>query len=74
LDNQGLLSLQKTQIQQQDDQLSQITTILQRQRQLGLAINNEITGQIDILNDLSNEVDKVGDKLTSAGKLMKRLG
>ena len=74
LDNQGLVSLQKTQIQQQDDQLSQITTILQRQRQLGLAINNEITGQIDILNDLSNEVDKVGDKLTSTSKLMKRLG
>lgn len=74
LDNQGLLSLQKTQIQQQDDQLSQITTILQRQRQLGLAINHEITSQIDILNDLSNEVDRVDDKLTSTGKLMKRLG
>ena len=74
LDSQGLLSLQKTQIQQQDNQLSQLTTILQRQRHLGQAINNEITSQIDILNDLSNEVDRVGDKLTSAGKLMKRLG
>ena len=74
LDSQGLLSLQKTQIQQQDSQLSQLTTILQRQRHLGQAINNEITSQIDILNDLSNEVDRVGDKLTSAGKLMKRLG
>ena len=74
LDSQGLLSLQKTQIKQQDDQLSQLTTILQRQRHLGQAINNEITGQIEILNDLSNEVDRVGDKLTSAGKLMKKLG
>ncbi|KAK2461870.1 hypothetical protein APHAL10511_006333 [Amanita phalloides] len=74
LDNQGLLSLQKTQIQHQDSQLSQLTTILQRQRQLGEAINNEIAGQIDLLDDLSNEVDTVGDKLTSANRQLNRLG
>ncbi|KAF8626548.1 hypothetical protein AX15_004850 [Amanita polypyramis BW_CC] len=74
LDNQGLLSLQQTQVQQQDDQLAQLTTILRRQRQLGEAINGEIASQIDILNDLSNEVDRVGNKLTTTNKQLNRLG
>ena len=74
LDNQGLLSLQETQIQQQDNQLSQLTTILQRQRQLGEAVNNEIASQNELLDDLSNEMDKVGSKLTTANKQLNRLG
>jgi len=74
LDNQGLLTLQETEIQQQDHQLTQLTTILQRQRQLGEAINSEIASQIEMLDDLSNEVDRVGSKLTTASKQLNRLG
>ncbi|KAF8912720.1 syntaxin [Gymnopilus junonius] len=73
LDNVGLLSMQQTQIQQQDSQLSQLTTILQRQRQLGEAINNEIALQNDLLDDLSNEVDRVGGKLHTANKNLNKL-
>ncbi|KIL70771.1 hypothetical protein M378DRAFT_67100 [Amanita muscaria Koide BX008] len=74
LDSQGLLTLQETQIQQQDDQLTQLTTILRRQRHLGEAINSEIATQIEMLDDLSNEVDRVGSKLTTASKQLNRLG
>ncbi|KAL0951105.1 hypothetical protein HGRIS_007842 [Hohenbuehelia grisea] len=73
LDDQGLLQLQQTQIQDQDTQLSQLTTILQRQRQLGVAIGEEIAIQNEMLDDLTNEVDRVGGKLSSAGKQMNRL-
>ncbi|KAK7463640.1 hypothetical protein VKT23_005578 [Stygiomarasmius scandens] len=74
LDDRGLFTLQQTQMQQQDDQLAQLTTILQRQRHLGEAISVEIGSQIEMLDDLSNEVDRVGGKLSSANKQLNRLG
>ncbi|THV04885.1 hypothetical protein K435DRAFT_774176 [Dendrothele bispora CBS 962.96] len=74
LDDHGLLQLQQTQMQQQDDQLAQLTTILRRQRHLGEAISSEISSQIEMLDDLSNEVDRVGGKLSVANKQLNRLG
>ncbi|KDR85052.1 hypothetical protein GALMADRAFT_233660 [Galerina marginata CBS 339.88] len=73
LDNVGLVTMQQTQIQQQDNQLSQLTTILQRQRQLGEAIGSEIALQIEMIDDISNEVDRVGGKLHTASKQMNKL-
>ncbi|KAK7058913.1 hypothetical protein VNI00_001537 [Paramarasmius palmivorus] len=74
LDNHGLFSLQQTQMQQQDDQLSQLTTILRRQRHLGEAISTEIASQIDMLDDVNNEVDRVGGKLQTTQRQLNRLG
>ncbi|KAF8898679.1 syntaxin [Infundibulicybe gibba] len=74
LDDHGLMSLQQTQIQQQDNQLSQLTTILQRQRQLGEAIGSEISYQIGMLDELSNDVDLVGGKLKTTNRQLNRLG
>ncbi|KAF5377499.1 hypothetical protein D9615_005348 [Tricholomella constricta] len=74
LDDHGILGLQQVQMQQQDEQLSQLTTILQRQKQLGMAIGNEIGSQIELLDDLSNEVDRVGGKLTTTNRQLNRLG
>ncbi|KAF9453759.1 Phox-like protein [Macrolepiota fuliginosa MF-IS2] len=74
LDNVGLFGLQQVQVQQQDQQLSVLTTILQRQRQLGEAINNEIGQQIELLDDLSNDVDQVSGKLHRTNRELNRLG
>lgn len=74
LDNTGLHSLQQTQIQQQDQQVSLLTTILQRQRQLGEAINNEIIEQNEALDTLSSDVDLVSGKLHRANRQLNRLG
>ena len=73
LDNVGLLTMQQTQIHQQDNQLAQLTTILQRQRHLGEAIGSEISMQIEMLDDLSNEVDRVGGKLHTTNKQLNKL-
>lgn len=73
LDDHGLLQLQQAQIEQQDAQASQLTAILQRQRQLGVAIGQEVSEQIDMLDDLNNDVDRVGGKLASAKKQLNRL-
>lgn len=74
LDDHGLVQLQQTQMDQQDTVLAQLSTILQRQKQLGLAINQEIREQIDDLDALTTEVDQVGGKLTSAKRQLNRLG
>ncbi|KZP31287.1 Phox-like protein [Athelia psychrophila] len=74
LDGQGLLQLQKQQMDEQDSQVSQLTTILQRQKHLGMAIGSELESQIEMLDDLSNNVDRVGDKLGAAKKQLNRLG
>ncbi|KAF9481372.1 syntaxin [Pholiota conissans] len=73
LDNVGLFSMQQTQIQQQENNLSQLTTVLRRQRQLGEAISSEIALHIDLLDDLSHEVDRVGDKLHTANRQLNKL-
>ena len=74
LDDHGMLQLQQTKMDQQDAQLGQLTTILQRQKQLGTAINNELAQHIELLDGLSNDMDRVGGKLTAAKKQLNRLG
>ncbi|EIN13683.1 syntaxin [Punctularia strigosozonata HHB-11173 SS5] len=74
LDDVGLLQLQRQKMDQQDEQVSGLSAILQRQKQLGLAISNEIREQISILEDLDNEVDQVGGKLTNAKRQLNQLG
>lgn len=73
LDDDGLFQLQKTQMEEQDNELSQLTSILRRQRQLGTAISSEIEQQNEMLDDLSNNVDRVGLKLGTANKQLRRL-
>ena len=73
LDDDGLLQLQKNQMEEQDNQLAQLTAILRRQRHLGTAISSEIEQQNEMLDDLSNNVDRVGSKLGAASKQLRRL-
>ncbi|KAG9128295.1 hypothetical protein FRC07_001230 [Ceratobasidium sp. 392] len=74
LDSQGLVQLQATQMEQQDEQLSQLSSILKRQNQIGVAIGSEIAQQIEMLDQLSTDLDSTGNKLTNARKQMNRLG
>lgn len=74
LDNVGVFQLQKQQMELQDEQAARLTTILQRQRQLGEAIGAELNVQNEMLDDLSNAVDNTGGKLTAAKRQMNRLG
>ncbi|KAI5123575.1 hypothetical protein M0805_003393 [Coniferiporia weirii] len=73
LDDHGVVQLQKTKMLQQDAQLSQLSTILIRQRQLGLAINQEITEQNELLDGLTEDVDNTSAKLSKAKKQLNQL-
>ncbi|KAG2044785.1 Phox homologous domain-containing protein [Suillus americanus] len=74
LDDQGLVQLQNTQLEQQDSQLATLTHILQRQRHLGEAIGAELAVHNELLDELNTDVDRVGGKLISAKKQLNRLG
>ncbi|KAA1468224.1 Phox-like protein [Dentipellis sp. KUC8613] len=74
LDDVGVFQLQQTQMEEQDATLSQLSAILQRQKQLGVAIGSEIAQQNELLDDLSDNVDRVGGELSAAKKQMNRLG
>ena len=74
LDDHGLLQLQQAKMDLQDTQLSQLTTILQRQKQLGTAINNELAQHMELLDGLHNDMERAGGKLTAAKKQLNRLG
>ncbi|KAH9968953.1 Phox-like protein [Russula dissimulans] len=74
LDDHGLLLLQQARMDQQDTQVAQLTSILQRQKHLGVAINNELAQHIELLDGLSNDMDRAGGKLTAAKKQLNRLG
>ncbi|KII93585.1 hypothetical protein PLICRDRAFT_35810 [Plicaturopsis crispa FD-325 SS-3] len=74
LDDAGVFQLQQTTMETQDAQLSQLSTILARQRHLGVAIAEEIGVQNEMLDGLGEEVDRFGGKLAGAKKLMNRLG
>ncbi|CAE6368483.1 unnamed protein product [Rhizoctonia solani] len=74
LDEPGLLQLQNTQMEQQDAQLSQLSAILRRQNQIGTAIGAEIAQQVEMLDQLSTDLDTTGTKLTNARRQLNRLG
>ena len=59
---------------QQDADLEGLTAIIRRQQQIGLAIHQEVAEQIDLLDGLSQDVDRTTDKLGKAKKQLNRLG
>jgi regulator of vacuolar morphogenesis len=73
LDDRGLLQLQKHQMKEQDQALDNLSAILQRQMQIGLAISTEVEEQIGILKEMETDVDRVTDKIQKARKTMAQI-
>ncbi|GHJ90344.1 hypothetical protein NliqN6_6746 [Naganishia liquefaciens] len=74
LDADGLVMLQKTQMDQQDAQLTQLSAVLQRQMRIGQEIGREVAEQNEMLDHMSSEADRVGGKLGRAKRQLNRLG
>ena len=73
LDDHGLLQLQKQKVEQQDQQLNDLSAILQRQFHIGHAIHTEIEEQNKILDEFNSDVDRVQGKIGTAKKIMNKL-
>lgn len=68
LDNSGLLQLQQQKMREQDLDVDEIRKIVQRQRELGVAINQELEVQNEMLKMVDADVERVGDKINIAKK------
>ncbi|PGH15086.1 hypothetical protein AJ79_02612 [Helicocarpus griseus UAMH5409] len=71
LDNQGVLQLQKQVMEDQDLSLEELRKVIMRQKELGIAINNELEVQNEMLNMVDEDAERLNRKV-GVGK--KRLG
>lgn len=73
LDDRGVLQLQQQKMGNQDEQLKELSKILQRQRGMGEEIHREIGEQTSMLEDIEHGVDKTGAKMAKAKRQMNKL-
>lgn len=68
LDNEGVLQLQKQIIKDQDLDVEELAKIVRRQKDMGIAINEELEDQIKMLERVDEDVDRVKGKIDIAKK------
>ncbi|EIW73286.1 hypothetical protein TREMEDRAFT_37265 [Tremella mesenterica DSM 1558] len=73
LDERGLVQLQQHRMDDQDQQLGELSKVLQRQRKMGEEIHQEIEEQNEMLDHVEGEVTRVGGKLARAKRQMNQL-
>ena len=73
LDNAGLLQLQKRKMADQDLDVDELGKIVQRQKELGVAINHELEVQNEMLRMVDEGVDRVQAKVNIAKKRVDRI-
>lgn len=73
LDNQGVLQLQQTIMQEQEDHMGDILHQVRRTKGLAQQINEELVSQIDLLDGLEDDVDRVDSKIKRAQRRADKL-
>lgn len=73
LDNEGVLQLQRQIIEEQDQDLVDLTTVVKRMREMGVRINEEIVEQNAMLGLLGDDVERVEGKMQVAKKKIARI-
>jgi regulator of vacuolar morphogenesis len=72
-DNQGVLQLQKQVMQEQDMDVEELGKVVRRMREMGVAINEELVEQAQLLDVLDQDVDRVGSKIDVAKKRVRKI-
>lgn len=73
LDNNGVVQLQKQTMEAQDRSVAELLKIVNRQKELGVAINNELEVQNQLLNMTDEDVDRLVIPLISLPASFMRL-
>ncbi|KAK8199292.1 hypothetical protein IWZ00DRAFT_10520 [Phyllosticta capitalensis] len=73
LDNAGVLQLQKQVMQEQDEDVLDLTKALRRMREMGVQINDELQLQNEMLRMLDDDVERVGGKIDIARNRIKKI-
>ncbi|KAM7192045.1 hypothetical protein V8F20_009021 [Naviculisporaceae sp. PSN 640] len=66
LDNDGVLQLQRNILKEQESDVEALARIVQRQKEMGLAIDDEVRRHIDLLDRMDQDVDVLGKKMAVA--------
>lgn len=74
LDNTGVLQLQKQQMEEQDQDVADLTKIVRRQKEMAHVIHQEVEEQNEMLEDMNNNVDRVSAKVNIAKGKVRKLG
>ena len=61
--NAELLSQQQQTIKEQDQGLSRISNIVKRQKEIGLTIGDEIDGQNELIEEITEKTDSTGGRI-----------
>lgn len=72
LDNQGVLQLQRQELEQQDADVSQLAAVIRRQKELGIQIGEEAERQKEMLDMLDDDVDRVQGKVKVGNARLKK--
>jgi regulator of vacuolar morphogenesis len=72
-DNEGVLQLQKQVMQEQDMDVEELGKVVRRMREMGVAINEELVEQAQLLDVLDQDVDRVGSKIDVAKKRIRKI-
>lgn len=72
LGNEGILQLQKRELEQQDADVTQLAAVVRRQREIGVQIGEEVDRQKEMLEMLDEDVDRVGGKVKVANTRLKK--
>ncbi|KHJ32810.1 putative snare complex subunit [Erysiphe necator] len=73
LDNEGVLQLQREMMETQDQEVNELAKIVRRQKEMGIAIYNELELQNEMLKKVDDGVDRVGKKIEVAKKRANKL-
>ncbi|CAO3624480.1 unnamed protein product [Cunninghamella echinulata] len=73
LDNEGIVGHQRQLMEDQDQQVEQFSAILNRQKQLGYAIGDELETQNQLLDELDNDVGRTQTKMKFANKKLNKI-
>ncbi|PYI30317.1 hypothetical protein BP00DRAFT_436948 [Aspergillus indologenus CBS 114.80] len=73
LDNAGVLQLQKQMMQDQDGAVEELMRIVHRQKELGVAINQELVVQNELLKLTDEDATRLGDKIDIGKKRIGRI-
>ena len=73
LDNHGVLQLQKQMMEDQDEDVMVLAQAVRRQKELGLAIQEELVLQNEMLGMLDEDVTRVAGKVDVARKRVSKI-
>ena len=73
LDNEGVLKLQQQIMKEQDMDVEDLRKVVKRMKDMGIAINDELVEQSQLLDMLDQDVDRVTGKVQIAKKRLSKI-